>query len=327
MQASRITGYWLSVGLLACGLLPALESAAQNYPVKPVRILVGFLPGGGADVVARMIASKLTESLGQPVAVDNRLGAGGTIATEAAARAPADGYTLQVISAAEPAQGSLHAKLSYDLERDLAPVSLITIGAFMLVVHPSVPARNVRELVALARSQPGKLNFSSSGVGGTPHLAGELFNLLAKVKIVHVPYKGGSGAVVANASGEVALSFNSIPALLPLLGLAKLRSIAVTSAKRSSSVPEVPTISESGLPEYDLAGWYGMLAPAGTRKEIIATLNAAIAKAVNTPEMREAFNKQGLDPQSITPEQFAAFLRKEIARSALLIKLTGARAE
>ena len=327
MQERERNRYGLLVGILACVLLPVVESAAQNYPVKPVRILVGFLPGGGADVVARMVAQKLIEDLGQPVAVENRPGAGGTIATEATARAPADGYTLQVISAAEPAQGALRTRLAYDLARDLAPVSLIAIGAFMLVVHPSVPARNVKEVIALARSQPGKLNFSSAGVGGTPHLAGELFNLLAKVKIVHVPYKGGSGAVIANAAGEVALSFNSIPSLLPLLGAGKLRPIAVTSAKRSSSVPEVPTISESGLPEYDLSGWYGMLAPAGAPKEIIARLNAVIAKVVNTPEMKEVFNKQGLDAQAITPEQFAAFLRKEIARSAMLIKLTGAQAE
>lgn len=327
MQKLKEKGYWLLTGMLACLLLPSFVSAAQTYPAKPVRILVGFLPGGGADIVARMVAQKLTEDLGQPVLVENRPGASGTIATEATARAAANGYTLQVISAAEPAQGALRAKLSYDLARDFSPVSLISIGAFMLVVHPSVPARNVKEVIALARSQPGKLNFSTSGVGGTPHLAGELFNVLAKVKIVHVPYKGGSGAVVANAAGEVDLSFNSIPSLLPLLGAGKLRPIAVTSAKRSSSAPEVPTISESGLRDYDLSGWFGMLAPAGTPREIVVRLNTAIAKAVGTPEMKEAFRKQGLDPQVATPEQFAAFLRKEIARSAMLIKLTGAQAE
>jgi tripartite-type tricarboxylate transporter receptor subunit TctC len=300
---------------------------AQTYPSKPVRILVGFLPGGGADVVARSVAQKLTEDLGHGVTVDNRAGAGGTIATAAAARAAPDGYTLLVISAAEPAQAALRAKLPYDLERDLAPISTIAIGAFMLVVHPSVPARSVKDVIALARAQPGRLNYASAGVGGTPHLAGEYFALLAKVKLVHVPYKGGSAAAVANASGEVALSFNSIPALLPLLSAGRLRPIAVTSARRSSSLPEVPTVSESGLPDYDLSGWFVLLAPAGTPREIVARLNAAVAKAVGTIEIRTSFARQGLDPHTGTPEAFAAFLRKEITRSAMLIKLTGAQPE
>ena len=327
MRKLKRNEYWLLPGILACGLLPGFESAAQNYPLKPVRILVGFLPGGGADLVARLVAQKLTDDLGQPVLVENRAGASGTIATEATARAPANGYTLQVISAAEPAQSALRTKLSYDLARDFAPVSLIGIGAFMLAVHPSVPARNVKELIVLARSQPGKLNFSSAGIGGTPHLAGELFNVLAKVKILHVPYKGGSGTTIAVASGEVDMTFSSIPNLLPLLGSGKLKPIAVTSARRSSAAPEVPTISESGLPDYDLSGWFGMLAPAGTSKEIVARLNAGIAKAANTAELKDAFRKQGLDPQAGTPEQFEAFLRKEIIRTAMLIKLTGAQAE
>ncbi len=312
---------------LAAILLAPPSISAQAYPAKPIRILVGFLPGGGADVVARSLAQRLSEDFGQGVTVDNRAGAGGTIATAAAARAPADGYTLLVISAAEPAQAALRTKLPYDLERDLAPVSQIAIGAFMLVLHPSVPARSVKDVIALARAQPGVLNYASAGVGGTPHLAGEYFALLAKVKLVHVPYKGGSGAAVANASGEVALSFNSIPALLPLLSAGRLRPIAVTSARRSPSLPDVPTIAESGLPDYDLSGWFGLLAPAGTPREIVSRLNAAVVKAVGAPEIRTAFERQGLDPHTRTPESFAAFLRKEIARSAMLIKLTGAQPE
>ena len=274
-----------------------------------------------------VLAQKLSEALGQPVTVENRAGAGGTIATEATAKAPADGYTLEVISAAEPAQGALRSKLGYDLARDLAPVSLVASGAFMLVVHPSVPANTVKEVIALSRSQPVKLNYSSAGVGGTPHLAAELFKSMARVNVVHVPYKGGSDAVVATAGGEVDMTFNSIPAVLPLLTANKLRAIAVTSAKRAQVLPSVPTIAESGLPGYDLSGWFGMLAPAGVPKDIVARLNSLIVKAVASPEMLNALAKLGLEPQTSTPEQFAMFIRSEISRSAQLIKTTGAKAD
>ena len=300
---------------------------AQGYPVKPVRILVGFSPGGGADSVARILAQKLSEALGQPVTVENRAGAGGTIATEATAKAPADGYTLEVISAAEPAQSALRSKLGYDLARDLAPVSLVASGAFLLVVHPAVPANTVKEVIALSRSQPGKLNYSSAGVGGTPHLAAELFKAMAKVNVVHVPYKGGSDAVVATAGGEDDMTFNSIPAVLPLLTANKLRAIAVTRAKRAQVLPLVATIAESGLPGYDLSGWFGMLAPAGVPKDIVSRLNGLIVKAVASAEMHNALAKLGLEPQTNTPEQFAIFIRSEISRSAQLIKATGAKAD
>jgi tripartite-type tricarboxylate transporter receptor subunit TctC len=316
----------LAVAFVACIGLWSGAAAAQRYPVKPVRILIGFSPGGGADTVARILAQKLSEALGQPVTVENRAGAGGTIATEATARAPADGHTLQVISAAEPAQGTLR-KLTYDLARDLAPVSLVATGAFMLVVHPSVPARTVKDVIALSRARSGKLNYSSAGVGGTPHLAAELFKSMAKVNIVHVPYKGGSDAVIATAGGEVDMTFNSLPAVLPLLTANKLRSIAVTSAKRAQTLPAVPTIAESGLPGYDLSGWFGMLAPAGVPKDIVARINGLIGTAVASAEMQDALAKQGLEPRTSTPEEFGAFIRREIARSTDLIKATGAKAD
>ena len=221
----------------------------------------------------------------------------------------------------------MRSKLGYDLARDLAPVSLVASGAFMLVVHPSVPANTVKEVIALSRSQPVKLNYSSAGVGGTPHLAAELFKSMARVNVVHVPYKGGSDAVVATAGGEVDMTFNSIPAVLPLLTANKLRAIAVTSAKRAQVLPSVPTIAESGLPGYDLSGWFGMLAPAGVPKDIVARLNSLIVKAVASPEMLNALAKLGLEPQTSTPEQFAMFIRSEISRSAQLIKTTGAKAD
>jgi len=316
----------LVAGFIACIGSWSGAAMAQRYPAKPVRILIGFTPGGGADTVARILAQKLTEALGQPVTVENRAGAGGTIATEATARAPADGHTLQVISAAEPAQGALR-KLSYDLPRDLAPVSLVATGAFMLVVHPSVPVRTVKEVIALSRAQPGKLNYSSAGVGGTPHLAAELFKSMAKTNIVHVPYKGGSDAVIATAGGDVDMTFNSVPAVLPLLTANRLRSIAVTSAKRAQALPAVPTIAESGLPGYDLSGWFGVLAPAGVPKDIVARLNGLIGSAVASAEMQDALAKQGLEPRASTPEEFATFIRREISRSADLIKATGAKAD
>jgi len=298
---------------------------AQSYPLKPVRILIGFSPGGGADVVARILAQKLSESLGQPVTIENRPGAGGTIATEATAKAPADGYTLQVISAAEPAQGALRARLAYDLVRDLAPVSLVASGAFMLVVHPSVPARTVKDVIALARS--GKLNCGSAGIGTASHLSAALFNLMAGLTITHVPYKGGSESAVATAVGEVEMSFPGIPSVVPLLNAGKLRPIAVTGAKRALALPSIPTIAESGLPGYELVVWFGMLAPAGVPKDIIARLNNLIAKAVASAEMQDALTRQGLEPQTNTPEQFLALIRSEITRSAKLIRLTGAKAD
>jgi len=288
--------------------------------------MIGFPPGGGADVVARIVAQKMTESLGQQVLVENRPGAGGTIATSALAKSSPDGYTLQIISAAEPSQGALR-KLSYDLAQDFTPVTLVALGGFVLVVHTSVPANDVKSLIALTRSQPGKLTYGSSGVGGTPHLAGELFALMAKVRILHVPYKGGADAMVANASGEVDMSFNSIPSVMPLLGSRRVRALGVTGARRSVSLPSVPTVAEAGLPGYDISGWFGMLAPAGASKEIIGQLNAAVTRAVRLPEMNEAFSRQGLEAQGTTPEQFGEFIRKELAKSAMLIKTIGLKPE
>ena len=327
MRKPRRSLFRLFAGIVACANLSAFDALAQSYPVKPIRMIVGFAAGGATDATARMVAQKLSEHLGQPVVVENRTGAGGSIATERVAKSPADGYTLLLMPASGPIDSVLRAKLPYDLERDFAPVSLVVIGPYVLVVHPSVPARNVKELIALARSQPGKLSYGSAGVGSSAHLANELFNSMAKVSIVHVPYKGGAESVIANAAGEVDLNFASINTALPLLEAGKLRPLAVTSAKRSSLMPSIPTLDESGLPGYDRTGWWGVLAPAGVPKDIIAQLNAAIAKAVNTPEMKESLNKLGFEPQTSTPEQFAALIRSEIAQNATLIKTAGVKAE
>lgn len=309
-------------GIALCTTVLVFDCLAQDYPIKPIRMLVGFSVGGGTDVTARIVAQKLSELLRQQVIVDNRGGAGGSIATARVAASPPDGYTLlMMVVTAETALPALR-KLPYDLERDLAPVSLVSMSPSLLVVHPSVPASSTKELIALARSQPGKLNYGSAGVGDTGYLAGELFKSMANVNIVQVSYKGGSDALVANAAGEVDMTFAAITGALPLLETGKVRAIAVTTEKRASLMPSVPTLHESGLPGYNFSIRWGVVAPAGVRKDIIALLNSTIAKAVSASEIKESFNKQGMEPQTNTPEEFAALIHQEIAQSAKLIKLT-----
>ena len=301
--------------------------AASAYPTKPIRLVIGYTPGGPTDVTGRIVAQKLSEHLDQPVIIENRAGASGTIATEKVATSPADGYTLLIMTGADTIQPALRANLPYDLERNLAPVSMLATGPLLLVVHPSVPAREVKELLGLARSQPGKLSYGSAGVGTTSHLAGELLKLITKMNIVHVPYKSSADSALATASGQIDMGFPGLPGALPLLNVKKLRALAVTTAKRASLLPSIPTLDESVAPGYDRSGWYGVLAPAGVPKDVIARLNAAIVKVVNAPEMKESLNKQGLDPLTNTPEQFAAFIKNEIAQNAKLIKLSGAKTE
>ncbi len=317
----------LFLGIVALIYLLPLEVSAQAYPTKPIRLLVGFPAGGGADGAARVITGKLTDELRQPVVVENRPGASSSISIERVAASPPDGYTLLLLAAAGLLHSALHPKLPYHLERDLAPISMVAIGPFVLVVHPSVPVRSVKELIALARAQPGKLSFGSAGVGSTAHFAGEYFNLITKVKILHVPYKGASQAATATAIGEVEMSYPSLTGALPLLNAGKIKVLAVTSARRTSLMPGTPTLHEQGLTGYDRSGWYGILAPAGTPKEIVMRVNAAIAAAVNTAEMKPAFNRQGLEPQTGTPEQFAALIRSELAQSVQLVKATGVKPE
>lgn len=321
----RVSGLFASI--VAFTFMPVACSLAQNYPSKPIRLIVGYSPGGGTDATARTLAQKLTDNLGQMMVVENRPGASGSIAIERVATSPADGYTLLMLTSNETVLPALRSKLSFDLERDFAPVSTVTIGPMLLVVHASVPAGNVRELIALARSQTGRMSFGSSGIGGTPHLAGELFNQLAKVQLMHVAYKGGADAVLAAASGQVDASFASVTSALPMLAIGKLKALAITSAKRMSIVDTIPTLDESGVAGYDYSAWYGVSAPVNTPRDVVLRLSAEISKSVNTKEMKESFNKQGLDPQTSTPEIFAAFIHAEIVRSANLIKLTGAKAE
>jgi len=317
----------LVTALGAGALITSLDALAQAYPAKPIRLVVGYTTGGPTDTTARMVAQKLSELVGQPVIVENRAGASGTLGKERVAMSPPDGYTLLVMSSGDAIVQALFAKAPRDLELAFAPVSLAATGTYVLIVHPSVPVRNVKELIALARANPDKLTYGSSGVGSSVHLAGELLNVKANLKIVHVPYKSSADSARATASGEVGLSFPGIPGALPFLYAKKIRALAVTSKKRVAMMAETPTLNESGVPGYDRYGWYGILAPAGTPKEVIARLNAAMSEVINVADMKAALNLQGLEPQTTTPEQFGAFIQADIMENAKLIKLIGLKAE
>jgi tripartite-type tricarboxylate transporter receptor subunit TctC len=300
---------------------------AQTYPAKPVRVLVGFAAGGGTDTAARMVAQKLSESFGQPVVVENRAGSGGIIATDLVAKAPPDGYTLLMMAAADSIQPAMRIKMPYELPKDFSPISLVVTGAFVLVIHPSVPAKNVKELIAIARSRPGQLNYATSGIGSSAHLAAELMNSLAKVKTIHVPYKGVSQGVVGVASGEADMIFASVTAAQALIDAGRLRPIAVSTAKRSALMPNMPTLNESGVPGYDRTGWYGMMGPAGLSRDVLMKLNSGIVKAVNTPEMKAAFFKQGLEAETNSPEQFTQMIRREVEQNISLARNAGIKPE
>jgi tripartite-type tricarboxylate transporter receptor subunit TctC len=301
--------------------------AQQAYPAKPIRLILPFPPGGSTDIVARLIGQKLTESWGQPVLIENRPGAGGNIAAETAARAAPDGYTLFQVNVANAIGATLYPKLSYDLITSFAPVIQLATTPYVLLAHPTVPAKNTTELIALAKARPGQLNYASAGGGSATHLSGELLKSMAGVNIVHVPYKGTGPAVTALMSGEVDLYFATVPAALPLVEAKKLRALGVTSARRSALMRDVPAIAEAGLKGYETSTWHGILAPAGTSPEIVVKLNVEIARILAQSAVKERLVGQGLDPVGGTPEQFGAYLKTEISKWAVVVKASGARAE
>ena len=301
--------------------------AQQAYPAKPIRLILPFPPGGSTDIVARLIGQKLTESWGQPVLIENRPGAGGNIAAETAARAAPDGYTLFQVNVANAIGATLYPKLPYDLITSFAPVIQLATTPYVLLAHPTVPAKNTAELIALAKARPGQLNYASAGGGSATHLSGELLKSMAGVNIVHVPYKGTGPAVTALLSGEVDLYFATVPAALPLVEAKKLRALGVTSARRSALMRDVPAIAEAGLKGYETSTWHGILAPAATPADIVAKLNAEIARTLAHPAVRERLVGQGLDPVGGTPEQFGAYLKSEISKWAVVVKASGARPE
>lgn len=297
-------------------------ASAGKYPAKPIRIVIGFQPGGGTDTAARPLAKKLSESFGESVIIENRPGASGNIAAALVARAPADGYTI-LMANSTIAIPTLYPKLSFNVSEDFLPLSLIAIGPSVLMVHPSLPARNVPQLIALARAKPDQLTFGSGGLGNTTHLAMELLASMAGVKMVHVPYKGGAPAVTALVSGEVSAGFASIPSGLPQIKAGRLRALAVSISKRSNALPDVPTIEEVGLPGYYAASWYGMLLPANTPKAVVDVLSRAVVAQMRLAEMRESLARQGFDPVGSNPEQFDTFIREEMTRWDRVIKSAG----
>jgi tripartite-type tricarboxylate transporter receptor subunit TctC len=299
----------------------ALPAHAQTYPTKPVRLIVPFAAGGSTDIIGRTLAQKLNELWGQPVIVDNRAGGSTVIGTEIVAKAPPDGHTLLVTPAPFTIVPSLTVKLPYDPHRDFEPVTLINTTPLVVVVHPGVPAKSVRDLIALARAKPGALNFGSSGSGGSNHLAGELFNAMASVKMVHVPYKGNAPALTDLVGGHVDLVFNGLTSALPLIRSGKLRPLGVTSLKRAGALPDVPTVNEQGLNGFQAVAWNGLNAPGRTPKEIVAKLNADVLRVIRSPELMDKLKAEGSDPVGNSIEQYTAFLREEIAKWAKVIKL------
>ena len=309
------------VGMLFSSVMSVAQS---DYPNKPVRLIIGFPPGGSTDIVGRITALKLSERLGQQVIVDNRGGAGGTIGADIAAKAAPDGYTLTVgTTSTHAVAAGAYSKLPYDPVKHFAPISLVAITPYLLVVNPQVPANTLAELVALARNQPGKLNYASAGSGSTTHLAMEMLKDAAKINLVHIPYKGNAPADVAILANEVQAVFGSMPALLQNVKASKVRALAVGTARRSPALPDVATVAELGYPGFEAALWLGILAPAGTPQPVVERLNRELTAIVATPDFRTLMDKNGAEPISNTPEQFAAMIRAEVDRYTKVVKAVG----
>ncbi len=314
----------LAAALAALGLALSATAHAQGYPAKPVKLVVPYPPGGPTDIVARVVGQKLSEQTGQQFIVENRAGAGGNIGAEAVARSPTDGYTLLIATTAHAINMSLFKKMSYNTLKDFAPVSLLTRGPLVIVANPSLPAQNVRELIALAKAKPGAINFASSGNGQSTHLSGELFNTMAGVKMTHIPYKGSSPALTDVMGGQASLMFDTMLSAMPFVKSGRLKALAVTSATRSPAAPDLPTVAESGVPGYETIAWNGVLAPVGTPKDVIAKLSTELKRAMEAPEVKEKFAAQGFAAAWSTPEAFGTFLQAEVDKWSLVVKASGA---
>jgi tripartite-type tricarboxylate transporter receptor subunit TctC len=307
---------------------PATAAAADSFPSKPAKIIVAFPPGAATDIVGRILAQKLADMWGQPVIVDNRAGASGTIGTDVVAKAPADGYTMLLGTLGNlAANPSLYRNLPFDMGRDFTPVSLVVMVNFVMVVHPSTPAKTVKELIALAKAQPGQLNYSSSGAGGLPHLAGELFKSMAGVDLVHISYKGSVPSFTDLLGGRITVTIDNLPLALPYIKSGRLRALAVVGPKRQPMLPDVPTMVEAGIPGYELTNWFGLMVPAGTPRDIVTRINTDVAKVLKMPDVRERLLGMAAEPVGSTPEQFSAFLKSETAKWAKVIKDGGITAE
>jgi tripartite-type tricarboxylate transporter receptor subunit TctC len=309
--------------------LAAASATAQTFPAaKPIRIIAPFGAGSTIDIMGRLIAPRLTESLGQPVIVENRPGVGGAIGMDAEAKAAPDGHTLAIGALGPLAMNPwLYARTPFDPVKDFAAVSLLATGPVVIVVHPSIPVKTLKELVALAKARPGQLNYGSPGVGSSPHLAGELFKIETGTHLVHVPYKGNAEAITDLIGGQVSIVFTGVPPVVPLAKAGKLRVLATTGKQRLAALPEVPTIAESGLKNAEVLIWYGVVAPAATPRDIVVRLNRDIVKAMSAPELRDKFTQLGVDPETSTPEQFAQLIRDEVARWGKVIRTAGIKIE
>lgn len=306
----------------------ALAQGAQSYPDKPIRIIVPFAPGGSSDVLARAIGQKLTEMWGQQVLVDNRPGAGGNIGASETARSAPDGYTLVLFDVGTiTISPSIYPNLNYDPERSFAPVTMVAVSPHALVVNPSIPVSSVQELIAYSKANPGKLNYASAGNGTAVHLAGEQFQQMTGTKWTHVPYKGGAAAIVGIVGGEVDLTLNGLLATLPHIKSGRLKVLAVAGTKRAAAMPDLPTVSEAGVPGFQSGSWQGLLAPAGTPPDIVAKLHDAVVKVLNEPDMTKRLADQGAEVVGSTPEEFAAFIRDDTAKWAKIVKDTGIKVE
>lgn len=313
--------------VFSCFALAMLHANAQPYPARPVRVIVPFPPGAGVDITTRLFAPRLSEALGQPVVVENRAGAAGNIGAEVVARAAPDGYTLLAAPASLAISQTLYKKLPFDLARDFQPVAMFASVPFVLVVHPSLPVRSVKELIALAKSRPGQINYASTGSGSSPHLTAEMFRMQARLDVVHVPYKGTPLAVTDLLSGQVSFMFANALSVLPQVTAGRLRALGVTSAKRNAATPQLPTLAESGLPGFESGTWFALLGPAGTPREVVARLGAEIGRLTQHPDIREKLVAQGAEAVSMTPEQTAAHIRSEIAKWGKVVKASGAKVE
>ena len=327
----RLRSYKLGVAALAYGAIFILHghgALAQDYPSKTIRMVLSFPPGGGTDAIARPLTQRMTKSLGQPVIVDHRPGANGILALELVARSPADGHTLILSNVGPIAMNpAIYDKLPYDPVKSFAPITLVGSAQYVLIVHPSMSVKTVKEFLTVARKRPGAVNYATTGVGSTPHLAGELLKNLAGVDIVGVQYKGGGPALIALISGQVSMYFASMPSALPHMKSGRLLGVAVSGAKRSSAAPELPTVAEAGVSGFEVDGWYGVMAPAGTEAARVSRLAAVIHEALQAPELREQFKVQGIDIVYGSPQEFASYIEREIGKWSRVARASGIKAE
>jgi len=314
----------MAVSLLATWCAPAL---AQGYPNKTIRILVGYAPGGGTDVMARAIAAKLTESFKQQVVVDNRPGANGNIAAKMASDAPADGYTILFMSVAHIMSKPVYKNLGYDIERDLTPITVVSNVSNVLAAHPSLPARTVKDVIALAKARPGEITYATAGVGSPEHFAGEMFNNMAKTRLLAIPYKGGGPIAIDLVAGHVMSSFSTMPPIIPHIRSGRVRGVAVTMDRRAAVLPDVPTIAESGLPGYSMSTWYGAVLPVKTPREIVVKLNQEMLKALALPDVKERLAGVGADIVGNTPEEASALFKADLEKFTRVAKESNIRAD